>query len=70
MPKLFPLDLAVLREVADYLNIGVYVTDVDRRIVLWNRKAAEITEHQAEDVVGRRCADNVLAHEDKNGDRL
>jgi len=66
----FPLDVNMLREVLDYLNLGVYVTDTDRRILLWNRKATEITGYAAEDVVGSHCRDNILSHIDKDGNPL
>jgi len=57
---------AVLRS----LNMAVYITDLDRRIVLWNRKAEEITGYKAEDIVGSACHDNILNHVDKHGRRL
>ena len=63
----FPIDADALLKVLNHLNVGVYVTDRDRRIMLWNRKAAEITGWRAMDVVGRRCRDNVLCHVDKEG---
>ena len=66
----FPLDLDVLLRVLNHLNMGVYITDLDRRIVLWNRKAEEITGHKAADVVGKHCRDNVLCHVDKYGNLL
>jgi len=48
----------------------VYVTDLDRRIVLWNRKAEEITGHKAADVIGKACHENILVHIDKDGHKL
>ena len=66
----FPLDLKVLKSVLDYLNLGVYITDRDRRVMLWNRKAEEITGHQAGDVVGKHCHDNILIHIDTDGHPL
>lgn len=56
--------------ILDSLGEGVYVCDRDRRIVYWNKPAERITGWQAEDVIGRRCLDNVLCHEDKDGRRL
>jgi sigma-B regulation protein RsbU (phosphoserine phosphatase) len=66
----FPLDVKALLTVLDHLNLGVYVTDTKRRILLWNRKAEEITGHKGRDVVGKHCHDNVLVHIDKDGRRL
>ena len=66
----FPLDLERLQQVLDYLNDGVYLADRDRRILLWNRRAEEITGWSAEQVVGRRCRDQVLEHKDAHGQTL
>jgi len=62
----FPLNLGALLSVLNRLNIGVYITDLDRRILLWNRKAEEITGYRAEHVVGKACRDEVLMHTDKD----
>jgi phosphoserine phosphatase RsbU/P len=70
MTQTFPLDLEALLLVLNYLNLGVYLTDRDRRILLWNRKAEEITGYPAKDVVGKACHQNVLCHADKDGHPL
>lgn len=62
--------LAISSVILDSLGEGVYVCDRDRRIVYWNKSAEQITGWRAEDVVGKRCLDNVLCHEDKDGRRL
>ena len=56
--------------ILDSLGDGVYVTDLDRRIVYWNESAERITGWQAADLVGRLCFANRLAHIDKDGHRL
>lgn len=70
MPSTFPLNVPQLLSVLNHLNLGVYITDLDRRIVLWSRKAEELTGHKAADVVGRTCHDQVLNHIDKDGHAL
>ncbi len=70
MPDDFPVDVEALSPVLDRLNMGVYITDLDRRIILWNRKAEEITGHKAADVIGLACHENVLVHTDKDGHEL
>jgi PAS domain S-box-containing protein len=52
------------------LSDGVYVCDRDRRISYWNASAERITGWSSEDVLGRTCADEILAHIDKDGHRL
>jgi len=54
----------------DSLVDGIYITDTERRILLWNRAAERITGWSAEEVVGRTCFDNILCHVDKDGHNL
>ncbi len=56
--------------ILDSLSDGVYVCDRDRTIVYWSKAAERITGWTREDVVGRRCLDDVLCHIDKDGHRL
>jgi phosphoserine phosphatase RsbU/P len=58
------------RLILDSLGDGVYVTDVDRRIVYWNQAAEQITGWSAQDMVGRDCYDSLLSHVDKDGHQL
>jgi len=66
MPEPFPLDVNALLSVLNHLNLGVYITDCERRILLWNRKAEEITGYRAADVVGKACHEQILVHVDKD----
>ena len=59
-----------IEAVVDSLNDGVYVCDLDRRIIYWSESAQRITGWTAEDVVGRQCFDSVLCHIDKDGHPL
>ncbi len=68
--KNFPLDIDTLLSVLNYLNIGVYITDKNRKIMLWNRQAERITGYKSGEVVGRACHEDILNHKDKNGQRL
>lgn len=56
--------------ILDSLNDGLYVCDRERRIVYWSKSAERITGWRAEEVVGLRCLDNVLAHVDQDGRQL
>ncbi len=49
---------------------GIYVTDLDRRILFWNKAAQAITGWTPEDIVGKSCFDNILSHEDLHGNAL
>ncbi len=57
-------------ELLDALADGAYVTDCERRILFWNRAAQRIMGWTREEVVGRTCFDDLLAHVDKDGHRL
>jgi len=58
MERLQPSWLKVLDAVAD----GIYVTDRERRILFWNKGAERISGFRRDEVLGKSCADNVLAH--------
>lgn len=55
------------RTVLDSLYDGVYITDTDRTITFWNQSAERLTGYSSAEVVGLRCADNVLVHVDEAG---
>lgn len=64
------VNLPIADVILDSLNDGLYVCDRDRRILYWRRSAERITGWTAKDVVGHKCMDNILCHEDKDGRRL
>lgn len=49
------------------LSLGAYIVDNERRIIYWNQAAQEITGYCQQEVVGKRCMDNILAHKDRCG---
>lgn len=64
-------DLLTLSSVIlDSLSDGVYVCNRERRITYWSKSAERITGWTSQDVVGRRCLDDVLCHIDKDGHAL
>jgi diguanylate cyclase (GGDEF)-like protein/PAS domain S-box-containing protein len=54
----------------DNLYDGVYFVDRDRQITLWNKAAEKITGFTRGEVLGKRCADNLLRHVDHRGNSL
>ena len=50
------------KEILDKVFDGVYLVDRERRITFWNKGAERITGFQADMVVGKKCADNILNH--------
>ncbi|MCX7832035.1 MAG: sensor domain-containing diguanylate cyclase [Actinobacteria bacterium] len=49
---------------------AVYFVDKERKILLWNKKAEEITGYRSEEVVNHYCNDNILQHSDADGKNL
>lgn len=49
---------------------GVYYVDLDRRISFWNSAAQRITGYSADEVIGSRCADNILRRPEGGGQEL
>jgi diguanylate cyclase (GGDEF)-like protein/PAS domain S-box-containing protein len=54
----------------DNLSNGVYFVDQERRITFWNKAAVRITGFTKSEVMGKRCADNLLRHVDDRGNSL
>jgi diguanylate cyclase (GGDEF)-like protein/PAS domain S-box-containing protein len=54
----------------DNLYDGVYFVNREREITLWNKAAERITGFSKAEVLGKRCADNVLCHVDQRGNSL
>jgi PAS domain S-box-containing protein/diguanylate cyclase (GGDEF)-like protein len=52
----------LFRTVMEELQVGVYFTDRERRIVFWNSGAERITGYLRQEVVGRCCRENLLTH--------
>lgn len=66
LPELDLLD----RSLIDSLFEGAYFVDRSRIIGAWNKGAEVITGYSRDEVVGKRCADNILRHIDEKGREL
>ncbi len=55
------------RDVLDNLLEAVYVTDLDQRIVYWNKTAENLTGFAKEEVLGRKCSENIISPVDREG---
>lgn len=51
------------------LNQAVYFVDQERKIIYWSEKAEQITGYSAEEIIGRHCGDNFLAHINEAGQK-
>jgi diguanylate cyclase (GGDEF)-like protein/PAS domain S-box-containing protein len=58
------------KEWLDNLFDSVYVVDVNRTIIYWNKAAEHLTGFTEAEVKGKRCADNILQHVDFVGHEL
>jgi diguanylate cyclase (GGDEF)-like protein/PAS domain S-box-containing protein len=55
------------KEILNNSYEGVYVIDLRRTIVYWNRGAERISGYAAAEVLGRSCSDHILSHVDSEG---
>jgi diguanylate cyclase (GGDEF)-like protein/PAS domain S-box-containing protein len=58
------------RDLLENLSDGIYFTDTEGRITYWNKGAERLTGFSKEEVLGRRCSDNILIHVDERGNSL
>ncbi|MEW5913422.1 MAG: sensor domain-containing diguanylate cyclase [Thermodesulfobacteriota bacterium] len=63
-------NLVVDQSILDCLYDGLYVLDLERRIVFWNQASERLTGFSAEEVLGRSCSDNILVHVGARGEQL
>jgi len=64
------MDQAFYKEVLDSLTEGVYFVDLKRQVTYWNKAAERISGYAAQEILGKRCADNFLRHVDDAGNQL
>ncbi len=57
----------IYKSFLDNLFDAAYVVDKNKKILYWNKAAEEISGFSASEVIGTRCADNVLSHIDFAG---
>lgn len=60
----------IYQAILDCLEDGVYLVNRECKIAFWNRGAEEITGFHRQDVLGRSCQDQVLAHSRRDGTAL
>ncbi len=58
------------KEILLAIDEGIYVVDQTRTIIFWNKGAEKLTGYSAEDVIGHKCADNILCHITPQGTNL
>jgi len=58
------------KTVLDNFYEGIYFVDTDRNITYWNNGATRLCGFKSEEVIGRRCSDNILIHVDDQGTQL
>lgn len=51
------------------LNHAVYFVDQERKIIYWSAKAEKITGYSEEEIIGKHCSDNILAHINEEGQK-
>jgi PAS domain S-box-containing protein len=59
-----------IERIIDSANEGIYVTDRERRFLMWNETAERITGYRKAELIGRCCYDNILSHTDREGNAL
>ncbi len=60
----------LFKVILDNINDAVYFVDRERRILYWNKAAENISGFKSEEVVGKKCSDNILQHIDEKGNIL
>src|SRR5271169_6210646 len=59
-----------LSTIINSANEGIYVTDRDRKFLIWNDATERITGFKREEVIGKYCHNNILDHTNEEGASL
>lgn len=59
-----------LSTIINSANEGIYVTDRDRKFLIWNDASERMTGFRREDVIGKYCHNNILDHTNEEGTSL
>jgi diguanylate cyclase (GGDEF)-like protein/PAS domain S-box-containing protein len=70
LPEFSTQHECAFQQALDALTQGAYFVDRERRITYWNKACERITGFSAQEVLGRRCADNILCHVNDAGIEL
>jgi diguanylate cyclase (GGDEF)-like protein/PAS domain S-box-containing protein len=58
------------KSILDNIADGIYFVDKKRRINYWNKGAEQLSGRKCDEVMGYKCADDILVHTDDKGNRL
>jgi diguanylate cyclase (GGDEF)-like protein/PAS domain S-box-containing protein len=58
------------KNMLDNITEGVYFVDKQKKITYWNKGAEQLTGRNGTELIGLKCADNILVHTDDKGTRL
>jgi diguanylate cyclase (GGDEF)-like protein/PAS domain S-box-containing protein len=53
-------DPEIFKTVLDHMPIGIYIVDLDLKVVFWSSEAEKISGYRAADVLGRQCREKLL----------
>lgn len=57
-------------QVVENIYDGLYIVDINKTIIFWNKSAERISGFSKKEVQGRACSDNILNHVDADGENL
>ena len=63
-------NIELLNKIIDSVYDGIYYVDMNSTITFWSKGAERITGYKKEEVVGKRCSQNILRHIDEDGNEL
>jgi diguanylate cyclase (GGDEF)-like protein/PAS domain S-box-containing protein len=58
------------KSILDNIADGIYFVNKQRKITYWNRGAEQVSGRKCAEVMGYKCADDILVHTDDKGTRL
>jgi len=58
------------KDLLSFFFEGIYIVDINRKIIFWNSGSERITGYKAEEVMNEHCFNNILRHVTQDGTAL
>jgi len=68
--ELKALPATIYKKLTEDLYDGLYFVNRDRKIILWNKRAEEITGYKKKEILGKQRYSSILQHMDRAGRKL
>lgn len=64
------IEEGLFSKLIDNVNDGIYFLNTERKVTYWNQASEWISGYKEDEVIGKRCSENILVHINEWGENL